>query len=112
MKRILFALVAAAVLFVTIHFATSTALEKERARAEAATAPLALDPHGRGAIDELLAALDTDQRAAFVLTQVLGYSYAETAEICGVRIGTVRSRIARARANLVDRVRAADADAG
>ncbi|HEX5585712.1 MAG TPA: sigma-70 family RNA polymerase sigma factor [Acidimicrobiia bacterium] len=81
----------------------------ERARAEAAAAPLPSDPNGRWPLDELLAALDPDQRAAFVLTQVLGYSYAETAEICGVRIGTVRSRIARARADLVDRVRAADA---
>lgn len=84
----------------------------DRARVEAAVAPLADDPHGRSSLDDLLSALEHDQRAAFVLTQVLGYSYAETAEVCGVRIGTIRSRVARARVELVDRVRAADSDAG
>jgi RNA polymerase sigma-70 factor, ECF subfamily len=48
----------------------------------------------------LLSALDPDRRAAFVLTQVLGCSYAETAEICGCPVGTIRSRVARARADL------------
>ena len=49
-------------------------------------------------LDELLDELDADQRAAFVLTQVIGCSYAETAEVCGTRIGTIRSRVARAHA--------------
>ena len=84
----------------------------DRARAEAAVAPIAIDPHGRSALDDLLGSLEHDQRAAFVLTQVLGYSYADAAEVCGVRIGTIRSRVARARVELVERVRAADADAG
>jgi RNA polymerase sigma-70 factor, ECF subfamily len=48
----------------------------------------------------LLSALEPDRRAAFVLTQVLGCSYAETAAICGCPVGTIRSRIARARADL------------
>jgi RNA polymerase sigma-70 factor, ECF subfamily len=48
----------------------------------------------------LLTALDADRRDAFVLTQVLGCSYAETAEICGCPVGTVRSRVARARTDL------------
>jgi hypothetical protein len=42
---------------------------------------------------------------------VLGCSYAETASICGVPVGTIRSRVARARADLdeiVMRDRAAD----
>jgi RNA polymerase sigma-70 factor (ECF subfamily) len=34
------------------------------------------------------------------LTQVLGCSYAEAAAICGCPVGTIRSRIARARADL------------
>jgi RNA polymerase sigma-70 factor (ECF subfamily) len=59
-------------------------------------------------LDDLVAALDDDQRTAFVLTQMLGYSYAETAEICDVKIGTIRSRIARAREALVESVRAAE----
>jgi RNA polymerase sigma-70 factor, ECF subfamily len=53
---------------------------------------------------DLLGALDDDQRSAMVLTQVLGCSYAEAAEICGVAIGTIRSRVARARAELGSRV--------
>lgn len=63
---------------------------------------------GTAAEDELLAALDPDQRAAFVLTQLLGLTYAETAEACGVPVGTVRSRVARARAALLTAQQAAD----
>jgi RNA polymerase sigma-70 factor (ECF subfamily) len=55
----------------------------------------------------VLSALDPDRRAAFVLTQVLGCSYAETAEICGVPVGIIRSQVARARADL-DEILAAD----
>jgi RNA polymerase sigma-70 factor (ECF subfamily) len=59
------------------------------------------DGSGRVDLDHLLAALDEDRRAAFVLTQVLGLHYDETAEILGCPIGTVRSRVARARGDLV-----------
>lgn len=48
----------------------------------------------------LLEGLDEDRRAAFVLTQVLGLEYAEAAEVCGCPVGTIRSRVARARADL------------
>jgi RNA polymerase sigma-70 factor, ECF subfamily len=48
----------------------------------------------------LLSALDEDRRVAFVLTQVLGCGYAEAAEICDCPVGTIRSRVARARADL------------
>lgn len=51
-------------------------------------------------IEELLAALSEDRREAFVLTQVLGFSYDATAAVLEVPIGTVRSRVARARADL------------
>ena len=50
----------------------------------------------------MVAGLDPDRRAAFVLTQLLGLPYAEAAEICGVPVGTIRSRVARARADLID----------
>ena len=66
-------------------------------------------PRRVAVVDALLAEVDDDQRAAFVLTQLHGLSYAETAEVCGVPIGTIRSRVARARMTLVERVRAADA---
>lgn len=50
----------------------------------------------------LLDRLDPDRREALILTQVLGYTYAEAAAIAGCRIGTIRSRVARARKDLVD----------
>ena len=50
----------------------------------------------------LLDALDPDRREAFVLTQLVGLSYAEAADVCGCPVGTIRSRVARARAELVD----------
>lgn len=49
----------------------------------------------------MLEQLDDDRREALILTQVLGYSYAEAAEIAGCRLGTIRSRVARARKDLV-----------
>jgi RNA polymerase sigma-70 factor (ECF subfamily) len=59
------------------------------------------DHQGSVTLEHLLGALDADRRAAFVLTQLLGYSYAEAAETCGVPIGTIRSRVARARGSLI-----------
>ena len=49
----------------------------------------------------LLAGLDEDRREAIVLTQFLGLSYAEAAEVCGCPVGTVRSRVSRAREDLL-----------
>jgi RNA polymerase sigma-70 factor (ECF subfamily) len=48
----------------------------------------------------LVAGLPVDRREAFVATQVLGLSYAEAAEVCGCPVGTIRSRVARAREDL------------
>jgi RNA polymerase sigma-70 factor (ECF subfamily) len=53
-------------------------------------------------VTDLLARLDADRREAFVLTQLLGLPYAEAAEVAGCPVGTIRSRVARARADLVD----------
>ena len=63
------------------------------------------DPSGRIDLDDVLAHLDDDRRSAFVLTQVLGMHYDEAAEILGCPIGTVRSRVSRARADLVEMMR-------
>ncbi|MCT2582103.1 sigma-70 family RNA polymerase sigma factor [Actinophytocola gossypii] len=52
-------------------------------------------------VNLLLDRLDPDRREALVLTQVLGLPYAEVAEICHVPLGTVRSRVARAREDLL-----------
>ncbi len=53
-------------------------------------------------LDDLIERLEPDRRDAFVLTQVAGLSYAEAAMVCAVPIGTIRSRVARARADLLD----------
>jgi RNA polymerase sigma-70 factor (ECF subfamily) len=59
------------------------------------------DPAGQLGAADLLRRLPEQRREAFVLTQVLGLSYAEAAEVEGVPVGTIRSRVARARADLV-----------
>ena len=51
-------------------------------------------------IELLLEALSPDRREAFVLTQIVGLPYAAAAGVCGVPIGTIRSRVARAREEL------------
>jgi RNA polymerase sigma-70 factor (ECF subfamily) len=81
-----------------------------RLRAEAVGPPAApgADPAVAEGLAELVETLDADRREAFVLTQVVGCSYSEAATVCGVPVGTIRSRVARARADLVEAVRAAD----
>ncbi|RSN54981.1 RNA polymerase subunit sigma [Streptomyces sp. WAC 04229] len=54
------------------------------------------------ALSELLDALPAERREAFVLTQLLGLPYAEAAELSGCPVGTVRSRVARARTALLE----------
>ncbi|WP_442941144.1 sigma-70 family RNA polymerase sigma factor [Nocardia sp. NBC_00403] len=52
-------------------------------------------------IADLLRGLPEQRREAFVLTQVLGLSYAEAAQTVGCPVGTIRSRVARARETLI-----------
>jgi RNA polymerase sigma-70 factor (ECF subfamily) len=59
-------------------------------------------------LDDLLDRLHPDRREVFVLTQRLGLSYEEAAVVLDCPIGTVRSRLARARTDLLEAVRAAD----
>ncbi|MER6347051.1 sigma-70 family RNA polymerase sigma factor [Streptomyces sp. NPDC001595] len=54
------------------------------------------------ALLDLLAALPDERREAFVLTQLVGLPYAEAAALSDCPVGTVRSRVARARATLLD----------
>ena len=61
------------------------------------------DSVARGAaVTDLLGRLEPDRREAFVLTQLLGLSYAEAADVAGCPVGTIRSRVSRARGDLVD----------
>ncbi|MDO5030784.1 MAG: RNA polymerase sigma factor [Corynebacterium sp.] len=60
----------------------------------------------------LLEQLPEERREALILTQVLGYSYAEAAEITGCRVGTIRSRVARARRELISALNDGPSDRG
>ena len=58
------------------------------------------DPASPIALDELRLALDMlpmEQREALVLVGAGGFAYEEAAEICGCAVGTVKSRVSRAR---------------
>ncbi|SCL59300.1 sigma-70 family RNA polymerase sigma factor [Micromonospora chersina] len=59
------------------------------------------DPAGQLGATDLVRRLPAERRSAFVLTQLLGLSYAEAAAVEGVPVGTIRSRVARARDELV-----------
>jgi RNA polymerase sigma-70 factor (ECF subfamily) len=49
---------------------------------------------------DALAKLPADQREALVLVGASGFSYEEAAEICGCAVGTIKSRVNRARTRL------------
>ena len=82
-------------------------VRRNRRRRRPAPAPDDISPDHAPAtdLDALVATLEPDRRAAFVLTQVLGLTYAEAAAVCDVPVGTIRSRVARARDDLVARLR-------
>lgn len=49
-----------------------------------------------------LAKLPEEQREVLIMVGATGLSYEETAEICGVAIGTIKSRVNRARTKLAE----------
>jgi len=58
------------------------------------------DPEAPVALDELrlgLERLPAEQREALILVGAGGFAYEEAAEICGCAVGTVKSRVSRAR---------------
>ena len=55
-------------------------------------------------LDEALASLDEESRELLVLREFQGLSYQELAEVLGCPVGTVRSRLFRARAILRERL--------
>ena len=63
------------------------------------------EQHGRVEFEELrvaLATLPQDQREALLLVGASGFSYEEAAAICNCALGTVKSRVNRARARLAE----------
>lgn len=61
-------------------------------------------------VADLLRRLPEERREAFVLTQILGLSYAEAAQAADCPVGTIRSRVARARETLVEIWRGIEAE--
>jgi RNA polymerase sigma-70 factor (ECF subfamily) len=53
---------------------------------------------------QLLRSLPEPQREAIVLTQLIGLPYAEAARIADCPVGTIRSRVARARSALIEAI--------
>jgi RNA polymerase sigma-70 factor (ECF subfamily) len=68
------------------------------------------DPVARAELDAALRAITPEHREPFLLIEVFGLSYAEAADVLGVRVGTVKSRMHRARQALC-RALADDEDA-
>jgi RNA polymerase sigma-70 factor (ECF subfamily) len=69
------------------------------------------DPASPVALDELrmgLAMLPAEQREALVLVGAGGFAYEEAAVICGCAVGTVKSRVSRARRALLEILRRGD----
>ncbi len=75
------------------------ALDEERAT-DPGAAPTQEDGLHHRALLDALGSLPEDQRAALLLVSVEDLSYADAARVLGVPIGTVMSRIARAREKL------------
>ncbi len=84
------------------HIRTNTRRRNLLARLQANSFDDSASPDRNIELFELIGQLESDRRDAFVLTQILGLSYQEAAEICGCPLGTIRSRIARARGDLLD----------
>ncbi|HVW41371.1 MAG TPA: sigma-70 family RNA polymerase sigma factor [Amycolatopsis sp.] len=68
--------------------------------------------HGRLVVlRRLVGELEPERREAFVLTQVLGLSYADAAQVCDCALGTIRSRVFRAREDLTAALHAGERQA-
>lgn len=56
-------------------------------------------------LERALASLPDDQRIVVILSDIQGHPYDEIADITGVAVGTIKSRLSRARARLRDILR-------
>lgn len=73
-------------------------------------AKLAVQPEQHGHMDLVdfkaaLAKISDDQREALILVGAEGFSYEEVANICGCAVGTIKSRVNRARVRLAELLR-------
>lgn len=60
------------------------------------------DPQARVELQAALDAVSADHRDPFLLVEVFGLSYQEAADVLGVRVGTIKSRMHRARRAMMD----------
>jgi RNA polymerase sigma-70 factor, ECF subfamily len=79
-------------------------------------ARLATQPEQHGHMDmqdfrAVLTRLPDDQREALILVGAAGFSYEEAADISGCAVGTIKSRVNRARNRLADMLGLAEAEA-
>ena len=59
------------------------------------------DPQARVELHEALGAVSAEHREPFLLVEVFGLSYQEAADVLGVRVGTIKSRMHRARKAMI-----------
>jgi RNA polymerase sigma-70 factor (ECF subfamily) len=87
-----------------------TVRRRQRARLLTRSAPIEAPSNldETAAANDLIGRLEPSRREAFVLTQIIGLSYAEAAAVCRCPVGTIRSRVARARADLIEALRSED----
>jgi len=106
-------------LFTILRNAYFSELRKRRREVEDVdgkkTASLSVAPAQQDHVDmqdfhEALKLLPADQREALVLVGAAGMSYEEAAEVAQCAIGTIKSRVNRARTKLTDMLGLADTD--
>ncbi|QRM33129.1 sigma-70 family RNA polymerase sigma factor [Microvirga sp. VF16] len=100
-------------LFTILRNQFHTVYRKRRREVEdpdgALASGLSIPPEQHGHLDlqdlqTALMQLPFEQREALLLVGAQGFSYEDAARICGARIGTIKSRVNRARMALADRL--------
>lgn len=90
------------------YFSERRKMKREVEDADGAySSRLSIHPEQHGHMDlvdfkDALNKLSDDQREALILVGAEGFSYEEAAEICGTAVGTVKSRVNRARVRLAE----------
>jgi RNA polymerase sigma-70 factor (ECF subfamily) len=96
------------------HVCLDELRRRARGRRRAGSGPPAWGPEFEAdasqptVVNDLVSRLEPERRSAFVLTQLLGLSYDEAAQVCECPTGTIRSRVARARSDLIQLLGAAE----
>jgi RNA polymerase sigma-70 factor (ECF subfamily) len=74
--------------------------DEEAAQRTLATAPVQDDQLELGDVQRALMRLHPTRRDALILVGAGGFSYEEAAKLCGCPVGTIKSRVARARTEM------------